>query len=172
MRIDPRSTNRNRRACPPGRRDWRGQYVDKNLEDGWLEALNSFSALDLISICEGHSGHSRNSLRSFPHINLRVKEEHKLHVIPNWEALQSSIEAIIQEQMNSVDTHAEVELRRRTRTSPTGQIQRSDDFVIKLRSRMCRLTDIMDESEKTWFEAIIAFARRLDNLIAGQRYHR
>ena len=43
-----------RRRCRDHEKRWRDFCVDKNLEEDWLERLNSLKAFTLIGICEGH----------------------------------------------------------------------------------------------------------------------
>lgn len=156
----PRTTSR-----PPGlhEREWRGRNVDKNLDDAWLESLNTLTSFDLISICEGHSAGRRNSE---PHINLRIKAGRQFLVVANWSVLQTGIDQFLLEHSSDLhDTIVEAELRRRSRAAPGRGNDRHDDFVVKL----CRAlnTATVGAPMTEWFERMIPFVRKLDQVVAA-----
>jgi cation transport regulator ChaC len=64
-----------RRECDPGKRLWRAYQVDEGLENEWLHRLNALQVFELTSICEGHESTQRISLRSSPHIILRLRAD-------------------------------------------------------------------------------------------------
>lgn len=159
--------NRGRRPPRAHERQWRDRNVDKNLEDAWLEALNSMESLTLISICEGHLTARPRTGRRYPHINLRLKQERLSHVVTNWNSVQAAIEACFSKHTDELqDVSADTELKRRSRVARNGEIVREDDFVVHLRSRVPRTTEDVEESMISWFERMVQFAQTLDRVIA------
>ena len=73
-----------RRKCTDHEREWRGFCVDKNLQDDWLERLNSLEAFSPISICEGHCNGRAKPTQTPPHVKLRLKERFLSDIAIYW----------------------------------------------------------------------------------------
>ena len=80
--------------------------VDAKLKDEWLICLNLLQVFDLVSICEGHV---RQSRRSSPHINLRVKDEYLAVISDEWHTSGRSMSNLI-DDMFSQNSNIEIKL--------------------------------------------------------------
>ena len=61
--------------CQTHEKRWLDYCVDKNLDEHWLEELNSLQAFNLVSICEGHFSQAKNPSKKFAHISLKLKSK-------------------------------------------------------------------------------------------------
>ncbi|RMG74789.1 MAG: hypothetical protein D6710_01125 [Nitrospirae bacterium] len=147
----------------PHERRWHNYWVDRNLEDRWLEALNSLHAFKLISICEGHIAYKGRSTRT-PHINLRMKRRFLRLFVRKFNDLSVDLYRTFVTLFNDDDTYIDIEYKIRFKSSHRGRaINR--DVVIHVRSRNPRTSEEMDEQTKRWFEQIVERLRGFDRFI-------
>jgi len=150
-----------RRPIRPHReheRIWNGRLVDKNLENEWLESLNSLKFYKLISICEGHNN---NSLHTHPHINLRLKEEHIPVLLSKFDQLSQSLNNKLVEIFGHENNSVTLEFKIKLIASPTSRPIRRD-LVIRIRSRHTRENLEIDNKIKNWFQNIIIQIQKFD----------
>ncbi len=160
----PHRTRRLRRPCREHEREWQGRCVDRNLEDQWLERLNSLKAFDLVSICEGHVDR-RNRINSAPHVNFRLKSEFFNSLITEWREWHDLLDRTAAECFDAASTHFEFELILGTRSTRNG-LQRRQVFFVKLRSRTPRSTIDAEESLFDWYENVIPAVTRFDEFMS------
>ncbi len=146
-------------------RVWKGFHVDRNLQDDWLESLNSLKTLRLISICEGHAyNHNRALFRSRPHINLRLKAAY-LPLLPNeFDAISYDLQDKLIQLFGSHNTSATCEYRISLNSSSARQIIRRD-LVVRIVAPIIRTSDEIDQEITGWFEKIIPAIQQLDDFI-------
>ena len=147
--------------CPKHQRLWRNQFVDKNLKDEWLEHLNHLKTLNLISICEGHPGSSRNNR---PRMNLRIKDELREHIADEWQKLKPAFREAINRCFPYEDTDPSVELHRRIQRQEKDALP-DDDIIIYINSQILRDTDKPMELTNNWFERSIVAVAIFDETI-------
>jgi len=151
------------RRCPENRRIWGDYFVDLNLRDDWLEALNKLNSYNMISICEGHY-QSGNILRgSPPHINLRLKEQYIPLIISELDGVLPQMHIKVIELFGKEDTQAEIEYRIKLNSSRFRQEIRRD-FVFKVFYQIPRETSDMNTLTIKWFEDIIDKIQEFDDL--------
>ena len=150
-----------RRSCHDNERLWRGFCVDKELQNSWLDQLNLLKAFELISICEGHPTESRRSLRSAPHINLRMKAGFVAGIASKWNDFASDIRALLENVFSHDDTSVTVELRRRIYFRSNG-IGTDDDVVVLVNSRVTSSAGTQVPIVTDWFDRCVASIRKLD----------
>ncbi len=160
-------TPRRSRHCREHERLWRDRNVDRNIEDGWLETLNALTALNLISICEGHATSAHNRRRSRPHINLRLKPSLLPQAVRLWGALSSALEANLGSLFAGESTSATVELKLQV------QLRRSSSPVrhvltTRIEARQPRVGVEMDAETSDWFRHTVQSIQRLDSLLYSQ----
>jgi len=137
------------------KRQWRYHKVDENLQDSWLEELNSLKLFSMTSICEGHP-------RSLgPHVCFRLKVDHFAVVLDHHEELivvsNSSIEETFKHELDS-------------RVSIISKIHRVSSGVAK--SLLIQVSMVTFESvsefngeTRNWFDRTVDCIKRLDALM-------
>ena len=134
---------RRNRPIREHQRIWQDYYVDKNLDDDWLEMLNSLSFYKMISICEGHFHDNNRPRGACPHINLRLKEQYMPLVTY----------ADIEFNIKIIASRSREEIRR--------------DLVMHIHSRIARTREELDTNTKTWFQKIIKKVQEFDNFFSN-----
>lgn len=155
---------RPRRQCRDYERAWRGHCVDQNLADGWLEALNALEAFRLISICEGHASDASHSLRSRPHINLRLKPSLLPTAIASWDSLSSAIAGIEATRFDFGSTSVTVEIKQQVRLEPGGPSLRQD-LSARIEARRPRNGPSMDAETFDWFQHAVECVKEFDRFV-------
>lgn len=155
---------RRNRQCREYERFWRGHCVDRNLDDGWLEALNALDAFNLISICEGHVTERPNSPRARPHINLRLKPSLLPRAVQHWHVVSPVLKGSLAELFVAQGTSATVELKLQVRNSPTVR----DDLTARFEARRTRVSAAMDTETADWFRCVVESIKCLDRLLLSQ----
>lgn len=149
------------RPCGSHERVWRGRCVDKNLLDGWLDALNSLSCYSMISICEGHSERMRTPNGGRPHINLRLKE----HLLPLCITKYDQVSVVLQHKLielfGNETTSAYIEIKIRINSSRARQ-EVMRDVVLHVDSRVQRTGQDIDPNTENWFSKNIVCMHNLD----------
>lgn len=152
---------RTMRAPRETERIWNNRIVHKNIEDGWLESLNSLKVFELISICEGHAN-SRRPFSNRPHINLRIREKHIPMMATNFDEIATNLQNKLIELFGNENTNADIEYKIKFNSSRFKQeIMR--DFVVHVQSRtLIEESDEIDPSIKNWFKENINAVCQLD----------
>lgn len=142
-------------------RIWNNRIVDKNLEDGWLESLNSLKVFELISICEGQAN-GRGPFSNRPHINLRIREKHIPMMATHFDEIATNLQKKLIELFGNENTNADIEYKIKFNSSRFKQeIMR--DFVVHVQSRaVIEELDEIDPSIKKWFTENINAVCQLD----------
>jgi hypothetical protein len=163
----PDQTPRRGRECREYERLWHGHCVDRNLKDGWLEALNALETLNFISICEGHLAERPNSPRTRPHINLRLKPSFLPQAVKTWDTVRSALESRLASMFDFEDTSAAVELKLRVRLCRNGCAFRHD-LTACIEARQARVSAEMDAETSDWFRRTVESIKGLDRLFNSQ----
>ncbi len=143
-------------------RAWNNHNVDMNLNDAWLEALNSLRTYNLISICEGHVSGGRGIGHSRPHINLRIKEQYIPLLVRKIDDVSNDMQLRLVELFGYDDTIAEMKYTIKFTSSRRRQnIER--DLVVSINFNISRQTQEIDTETRKWFEKIINNIRKYDN---------
>lgn len=143
---------------------WRDYYVDKNLEERWLETLNDLDAFNLISICEGHFAQQKSSSRKFPHISLKLKEQLLLGFVKDWDTLRAEVLNEVHQLFQKGDTYFNLELRFKLRAG-RGRLVYQEELGLKLRCFQARMSVAMDSGSYQWFDQSIESIKALDQII-------
>lgn len=153
-------------GCGPQERRWRDRCVDAGLEDDWLERLNAFAVLDLISICEGHPDEPEFEHRRTPHINFRVKEIHAETIAALWNSERALLAALIDEAFLALPLSVVFEVR----SGRELRLGSAADFslcLLKLKPAPLSL-DRRLPFKAEWFRLAIAAIETLDHRLAEQ----
>lgn len=154
------------KECEPHQRRWiwkeNNYNVDKNLEDIWLEKLNSLKLFNLINICEGHL-----EKRSGSRIYLRIKEESFANISDSWNQLRPCLEKIITHIFSSNHIIIDAELKKIIRCNIRGEPNYREDFTIHIDSFSKRQTEQMDNETIKWFEDTIIKIQNMDESVYG-----
>ena len=150
---------RSYRKCRPNERLWQDHCVDRNLEDTWLEQLNSLSAFKLISICEGHVSDEWAQA----HINLRVKSQLQPIIWNLWQELQPELHRFVH-SFHLGHTSVDAGLRYTIRNSKTyANTANFDIRIISVAKK--RENGQMDDITRSWFEHNIDKIKWFDAVI-------
>lgn len=150
------------RRCRGHERNWKTYCVDRNLDDAWLESLNSLDAFNLISICEGHNADDPRRRRR-AHINLRLKDSLLPKDIRGFDAQAEALQEPIRRLFNSILTNIDIELRVRWRPSyQSCQVQ--PDLVIKIQALHDATPHDMNPETHDWFTSVIPRIQEFDRL--------
>ena len=150
--------------CQAHEKRWRDFCVDKNLEESWLESLNNLSALNLISICEGHFAGRRNPASKFAHITLKLKEELLPGFVKDWETLRPEVLNEVHRLFQKGDTYFNLELRFKLRAG-RGRLVYQEELTLKMRRFHARSSEPMDPECTQWFEGSILSIKALDQIV-------
>jgi hypothetical protein len=149
-----------RRGPRSHERVWRNRCVDRNLKDYWLISLNELQSFDLISICEGHS----NRRRTYPHINLRLKEEYFPIVSQEWyrsrQIMSRSIDNILSSEKTAVEIKLEIIFRKRN-----GRYNIMQNFIVKMQCLHTNEQKSINSKIISWFDLIISEIQEFDTFI-------
>jgi gamma-glutamylcyclotransferase len=153
-------------SCGEGKRLWRTHIVDAGLQDSWLGALNALRVFDLISICEGHPTSGRNTFRSIPHINLRVKP----HLLPSAtrRIVEVSEGGMPQPKSNYLASRSlwTMEFRRRLTPRRNDELSGHDDEIVVSINSMSRVdSNSGRENAVDWFEQIMPELLSYDSML-------
>lgn len=159
----PRKTSRRQRKAYE--REWRDYYVDKNIEDDWLERLNSLAAFDLISICEGHCNRQPEPLGTPPHVKLRVKESYLPGIGGRWDRHKMVIISTASDLFQTGNTYLNVEMGFRLK-SGTGRLNYQEALVVRVHRGNTKPSSEMDEETRQWFEQSVGQIEELDRVFA------
>ena len=151
------------RECEPHQRRWRSYCVDRNLEDSWLEKLNSLFCLNLISICEGHQN-SRAPRGVYPHINLRLKEQYLPLLLNDFDNIAQKLQTEFMQFFGNENTYADMTTTIRLYVSP-GQQGIRRDFVIHIECLQARTSVMLDQFTKDWFSSITDRICEIDKIL-------
>jgi hypothetical protein len=143
---------------------WRDFCVDKNLQDGWLERLNSLKTLNLAGICEGHPGRAPGAPGRFPQINLRLKESFLPGIAGHWEDLRAAMLNEASKLFQLGDTDVRIELKFWLRAG-RGKLIYQEDLIVRARSYRTRDTAEMDTETNGWFERAVERIDKIDQAI-------
>lgn len=149
------------RTCKDYERVWRDLCVDKNLQDGWLERLNSLQTLNLAGICEGHPDRSPGAPGRFPQINLRLKEAFLPGIAGHWEDLRSAMLNEASKLFQLGDTDVRIELKFWLRAG-RGKLIYQEDLMVRVRSYQTRDAAEMDIETSGWFERAVERIHEID----------
>lgn len=157
------------RQCREYERPWQDRFVDRNLADDWLVALNTLDVFRLISICEGHSeGGGRRA--SGPHINLRLRPELVRAAYAGWDGLSVGLAAEFGRLFRPEDGTAEVELRLPIRLGRDG-VHTQPDLVVRLQSLRRRASPELEPWAADWLAAAVGQCRALDEFVGRRLGH-
>jgi len=154
-----------RRKCREHEREWNGFCVDKNLKDEWLARLNDLQALELISICEGHSARQTGSSRRSPHIKLRLKDPLLPGVARHWDEHKMAILEKVNALFQTGSTYVHLELKFKLR-STTSRLNYEENLLVRIHARQPKVAKEMDPVTCDWFEQSVDRVEELDSLIA------
>jgi hypothetical protein len=156
-----KAERRVRRRCRSYQREWRGHCVDMNLEDAWLESLNSLIAFDLISICEGHRIGREGRGRRHAHVNLRLKESLVPITVRDFDGHAQVIQRHIVELFGDGRSNVEVDFHIRVRSSLSrNSAQRV--LVVRINASHERASESLDEESREWFTTVLERVGSLD----------
>jgi hypothetical protein len=159
----PRRTPR--RACKDSEREWNGFCVDRNLRDEWLVSLNSLSAFNLISICEGHcEQHSEPHMRP-PHVKLRLKDHLLPGVAGRWDEHKMPLLGEVNRLSQAGDTYVNLEMKCRLR-SGAARLSYQEDLILRIHSRDGRVSEEMAPETAAWFQRTVELVKKLDGVFA------
>lgn len=164
---NPLRTLHRDRQCREHERSWRGRCVDRDLEDGWLEALNALKALNLISICEGHVAERPNSPRVRPHINVRLKPLLLPQAVKLWHMVSQVLQESLTEMFGTESTSATVELKLQVQLGRDGPAV-GDGLTARFQARQKRVSAEMDTATADWFRRTVESIKCLDRLLVSQ----
>jgi hypothetical protein len=157
------------KTCKDYERVWRDFCVDRDLEDEWLEQLNSLKTLNLVGICEGHSRLPGTPGR-FPQINLRLKESFLPGIAAHWAELRSAMLNEASKLFQLGDTDVRIELKFWFRAG-RGKLVYQEDLTVRMRSYSPRDTAEMDAETYGWFERAVDRVERLDQTVLTWHGH-
>jgi hypothetical protein len=157
---------RRNRPIREHQRIWQDYYVDKNLDDDWLEMLNSLSFYKMISICEGHFHDNNRPRGACPHINLRLKEQYMPLVISKFDQVSQILRQKLVELFGHENTYADIEFNIKIIASRSREEIRRD-LVMHIHSRIARTREELDTNTKTWFQKIIKKVQEFDNFFSN-----
>ncbi len=146
-----------------GERLWNGHNVDKNLEDVWLEKLNSLKAFDLISICEGHLNAARGRFSATPHLNLRIKVNYLPILIGNFDIISTKLYSAIVALFGVADTTADLELKI-TMTCSRSRQEIRRDLLFHAKARFTRQSTEMETNAVNWFNELVCNIIEFDEI--------
>ena len=148
------------RKCRSHQRIWKTYCVDNNLEDSWLESLNSLQAFNLISICEGHAA-SGDRPRRRAHLNLRLKSAYLPKVALNFEAYVDAFRDRIGRTFYDNSCFIDVEFRVHLRPFDRDQCV-SHELVVHIKALHAAGAAGMSNETRNWFNAVIPQVISLD----------
>ncbi len=152
------------RDCQTHEKRWRNYCVDKNLDEHWLEELNSLKAFNLVSICEGHYSQSKNPSKRFAHITLKLKVSLLPGFVKDWETLRSEVLNEVHNLFEKNDTYFNLELRFKLRAG-RGRLVYQEELTLKMRNFGARISEEMDANSYHWFEQSVGAIKTLDQII-------
>ncbi|NOX20109.1 MAG: hypothetical protein GXO99_02440 [Nitrospirae bacterium] len=152
------------RTPRPYERLWKNLYVDKNLEDEWLERLNDLKVFNLISICEGHPGNGRFSKGSSPHIYLRMKDKFVAPFSQRFGLISDGLYKKLIELFKDRNTITDIEYRIKFNTTNCKDCPKRE-VVIHIRARKKRASHNMDNSTRKWFIKKIIAVEKFDSFV-------
>ena len=156
-----------RRPCRDHEREWQGRYVDRELSDEWLVALNGLASFQLISICAGHAGESSDRPATPPHINLRLRPELTRLAYATWDGLSVGLAAEFSRLFPREHTIAEAEISYRV-IHDRGGASLNRRFIIRVRGLSRRRPDEPDPEMKDWFGSTVVGCRQLDRFVTDR----
>jgi hypothetical protein len=152
------------KPCRDYERAWRDLCVDRNLQDDWLEQLNSLRTLNLVGICEGHPDRPPGAPGRFPQINLRLKESVLPGIAGHWEDLRSAMLNEASKLFLLGDTDVRIELKFWLRAG-RGKLIYQEDLTMRLRSYEARDTAEMDAETSEWFKRAVRRIAKIDETV-------
>ena len=152
------------KPCKEYERPWRDFCVDKNLQDDWLERLNSLTTLNLVGICEGHPDRAPGSSGRLPHIHLRLKESVLPGLADHWRDLRSAMLNEASRLFLLGDTDVRIELKFWLRAG-RGKLIYQEDLTMRLRPYQPRNSVEMDVETHGWFERAIDRIAQIDQTV-------
>jgi len=158
------------RTCKDYERVWRDLCVDRNLQDDWLDHLNSLKTLNLVGICEGHPSRPPGTPGRFPHINLRMKESFLPGIAGHWENLRSAMLNEASRLFQLGDTDVRIELKFWLRAG-RGKLIYQEDLTVRVRSYWTRDTVEMDAETCRWFERAVDRIDKIDRTVLTWHGH-
>ncbi|HOY66159.1 MAG TPA: hypothetical protein PLP29_04670 [Candidatus Ozemobacteraceae bacterium] len=168
----PTRSGRGTGAGRPGRsptaweKEWRGLLVDKELDDGWLEALNHLSGMRLTSICAGHPG--RNGRREQPaHIVVQLGAH--LGSGPGADPFWNPLLLDLSREFVALPGMAATRIRLHQELTVRDGMHRNGPSIRILLTLDCpapRRNDPLSPEIRAWFETACAGLARLDHRIA------
>jgi hypothetical protein len=158
-----------RRRCRDHEKRWRDFCVDKNLEEDWLERLNSLKTFTLIGICEGHHNQRAASDSKFPYIGLRLKDQLLPGIARNWEELRVAVLNEVHKLFQAGDTQFNLELKFKLRAG-RGKLIYQEELALRMRSFQVKDSEEMDAETGEWFEQSVKRIEALDSVVLA--WHR
>ncbi len=152
------------RICQEHERLWRDYCVDKNLDNVWLERLNSLKSFNLVSICEGHYKQYKNPSGKYPHINLRLKEQYLPGFAKEWEDLRPAVLNEVHKLFQKGDTYFNLELKHKLRAG-IGRLVYQEELTMKMRCYHARVSEDLDLESSVWFENSVERIECLDEIV-------
>jgi hypothetical protein len=152
------------KTCKEYERVWRDLCVDRNLQDDWLEQLNSLQTLNLVGICEGHPDRPPGAPGRFPQINLRLKESVLPGIAGHWADLRSAMLSEASRLFPTGDSDVRIELKFWLRAG-RGKLVYQEDLTVRVRSYRIRDTAEMDAETCAWFERAVDRIDKIDKTV-------
>lgn len=156
-----------KRECRDHERPWRGYCVDSNLEDEWLERLNSLKVFHLINICEGHPQRAKSTSTRYAHIYLRLNETYLREMVKCWETIRPTLLKEVHRLFQDGKTHLNFALDFKLRTG-RGRLVYQEGLSLKIRANKASSMNGMNESVRNWFESSIDCLEFLDQTVFEQ----
>lgn len=158
-----------RRKCRDHEKRWRDFCVDKNLEEDWLERLNSLKTFTLVGICEGHHNQRTGSDSKFPYIGLRLKDQLLPGIARDWEELRVAVLNEVHKLFQAGDTQFNLELKFKLRAG-RGKLIYQEGLALRMRSFQVKDSEEMDAGICEWFEQSVKRIEALDSVVLA--WHR
>jgi len=148
------------REARSGRKFWREHEVDINLDEEWLEKLNSLKCFSLCSICEGHY-HSEKPgyLINFPHVRVKFNPRKGFNISELFKRKGQKLKRILKECFNEKYIIGEFYYGFEVSISSY-----SDDFFLSCRSQFPRTSEKPDKKLNEFYEKSVSGIIKLDKL--------
>ena len=150
--------------CKPYERPWRDWFVDRNLNDGWLEQLNNLETLSLVSICEGHIDARPTSVRKSPRIALMFKKDYMRPLTEKWYNLKEALTTAIEKTWPDEETIIQFEIQHRL-VKNDGLVEEIEAIIIRIISERKRDTVLLPEWTNHWFRQALSRIEAFDRLM-------
>ena len=146
---------------PPGQRPWRRHWVDINLKDEWLEALNALTVLYLVSICEGHPPKNAQGDGTCPHVILRLWRTTHPARTQYFEHEAVALQHLLRGLPPRQGSYVRVTLSTVLTLSKNRALVGREVFV-HFYGYGLRLSDATARDATAWFEGVIGDAQSID----------